>query len=411
MSRVGAALVIFTLATPAWAADEGIVEASGEAQIKDGNEVEAKKAATLDAFRRAIEKVVGIYVESDFSATQRELVKNNQTDFYSKVQDKLVQKAKGFIKTYKVLSAKRTGDVYKVTLRAHVFESKVKAELKSLADLIAAAGNPKLMMVLQEVYVRNGKSKVSSAALIATSLQTKLMAMGFEFRGKAKAANTADDSLQAYDAWRADVGDISTMAREAGADILIEGRLEIKDLGAVTKEMAGGLDALVGMTKIEIHGAVRGLNTATGEVVATKPILYKEMGSDFDRALHRALRGSRGKGRAYNVIDKTFEKLLADAKTSFEKIAAQGQAYEIRLSNAKSFRKQGGPFIAALEGITGVSSVKQKSFGGGELILDVLCKCSTSELQNRIFSACEAKGGLVDIDLEGVSGKQLSFKL
>ncbi len=55
MSRVGAALVIFTLATPAWAADEGIVEASGEAQIKDGNEVEAKK--TLDLWNEILGKM------------------------------------------------------------------------------------------------------------------------------------------------------------------------------------------------------------------------------------------------------------------------------------------------------------------------------------------------------------------
>jgi len=411
MSRIGAALVILTLATPAWAADEGIVEATGEAQIQKGNEVEAKKAATLDAFRRAIEKVVGIYVESDFSATQRELVRNNQSDFYSRVQDKLVQKAKGFIKTYKVLSSKKTGDVYKVTLRAHVFESKLKAELKSLADLIAAAGNPKLMMVLQEVIVRGGEKTVSGPAPIASYLRERLMGMGFEFRAKDKAANSADDSLAAYDAWRAEVNGIATMARAAGADILVDGRIEIRDLGKVTKEMAGGLDALVGMTKIEFIGSVRGVNAATGEIVASYTVHQSEMGTDFDRALFRGLRGSSRKKKNWNVIDRTFAKLLEDAKKSFEKTAKKGQAYEVRLSNATSFRKQVGPFIAALKAISGVSAVTQKSFGDGELVVDLLCKCSTSELQNRIFSACETQKVLSEIDLSGVSGKQLTFKL
>jgi hypothetical protein len=410
MTRAAVCLVMLTLPARLWAADEGIVEATGEATI-GADQVEAKRAATLDALRRAVEKVVGIYIESDFSATQREVVRGNESSFSARVQDEVVQKAKGFIERYDVLAEKQEGDRYQVTVRAHVFASKLKAELESLANLIAAAGNPKLMMVVQEVIVRNGKTSVSHSALIASALQSRLLAMGFEFRGKAEAASTADNSLEAFDRWRADVGGLAKMARDAGADILIEGRVEIKDLGKITRDMAGGLDSLVGMTKIEIHGNLRGVNAATGEVIAGQPILHKEMGTDFDRAVHRALRGSTGKRRKWNVIDTTFDELLADARRSFQKTAERGQGYEVRLGNVTSFRRQVGPFLRSLEGIAGVTSVRQKSFRGGLLVVDLECKCSTAELQNRIFAACAPQAALTDIDLDRVSGKRLNFRL
>jgi hypothetical protein len=402
-------VAILLLGLSARAADQGIVEGVGEALVDSGGVVAAKQLATTRALQACIEKVVGITIESDFSAVQKEVVSGNRDQFYSNVKDTLVKKAKGFIKSYEILSEKREGNILKVSVRAHVFESKLKAELQSLADLIARAGNPKLMVVLQEVYVaRDGSKKVSPHGLLAAHLEKELIKMGFELRGKLAARDTADESIDAYDRWLANAGGVAKMARDAGADILIAGRVEYIDHGPVTKEdVAGtGLDSLVGSTKMTALGEVKALEAANGDLLSSQPLRHMEYGSSFERAMHRGF-----KGRGANIVKKTFGKLLDDAKQSLKKMAKRGHAYEVRLRGVTKFRRQGRPFIELLSGLAGVSSVKQKSFDQGWLVVDVVCTCNANELQERIFGAAERAKSLVDLDLEGVSGRQLSFKL
>jgi hypothetical protein len=151
---------------------------------------------------------------------------------------------------------------------------------------------------------------------------------------------------------------------------------------------------------------VRGINATSGEVFSTKPVLMASVGSNEERALHRALQG-----RGNNAINQTFDQLLDDLKTSFKKTAEQGQSYVVSLKGVTSFRKQGQPFLDAIKGIAGVSAVKQQSFTGQTLVLDVTFKGASNELQQKIFSALEKAAGFGALDVDGISGKQLSLKL
>lgn len=388
----------------AWAA-EGTVEAVGEALIKNNDTVAAKKEATADALKKCIEQVVGISIKSDFSSEQQETVKNNQNEFYSKVKDQLVQQSEGFIQKHEVLEENVAGSTMKVKVRATVFESKVKAEVKKLADLIAAAGNPKLMLVIQEVYIsKEGKKRVAKESILGAQLEKELLARGFEIRGQKEAKNVADDDVSTYDKWLDNVGGVAQMARDAGADVLIAGRVEAYDKGPI--EDTGGLDALKGQTRVEINSVIRGLNAATAEVFSTKPTVMSSVGVNLERAMNRAFAG-----RGANLVKQTFDDLLADLKESFKKTAEQGQFYVIALKGVTSFRNQGQKFMQMLEKVEGISSVKQKSFESGNLVLDVACKCSTSELQNRIFSSSSGIKEFGGLDVDGVSGKRLAFKL
>ncbi len=401
---VGLACVL-ALAAPALAADGDVVEATGEANIRNGDTVAAKKEATTDALKKCIEKVVGISIQSEFTAEQKETVAGNQDQFYSAVRDSLTQKAEGFIESYDVTDSKTKGDVMQVTVRARVFESKVRAKAIELADLIKRAGNPKLMLVIQEVYVdTEGHKRVAKESAVGAYLEKELLAQGFELRGARIAKDLADDAIGTYDRWLDDAGGASKMARDEGADILIAGRVEITNKGVI--EDAGGLDALKGQTRIEIASVVRGMNAASGEVFSTKPVRMQSVGTSEDRALHRALQG-----RGQNVIKQTFDQLLDDLKSSFKKTAEQGQTYVVHLKGVTSFRRQGQGFIEALNGIAGISSVRQQSFDGGVLVLDVTFKGSLSDLQEKIFGALERAEAFKNLDVEGISGKQISLKM
>ena len=387
------------------AAEGGTVEGTGEAQVRGGDIVTARKEATADALKRCIEKVVGIQIESNFSSEQREVVKDNQDQFFSAVRDSLTQKAEGFVDSYEVVKEDQKGDVLRITVRAKIFESKVKAKAQELADMIAKAGHPKLMLVIQEVYIDTaGHKRVAKESSVAAYLEKELLDRGFELRGGRAAKNVADDSIATYDRWLDDAGGAAKMARDQGADILVAGRVEITDKGKI--EDTGGLDALKGQTKIEIASVIRGLNATSGEVFSTKPVHMPSMGTDEERALMRAL-----KGRGNNVIKQTFDQLLEDLKRSLMKTAEEGQSYLVALKGVTSFRKLGAPFLDAVKGLNGVSSAKQQSFESGVLTLDVAFKGSASELQQLIFSALERADGFKNLDIDGVSGKQLTFKL
>ena len=388
-------------------AEGGAVEATGEAQIKGGDKAAAKQAAVSDALRHCVEQVVGISIKNEFSSQEQETDSNTKSTFMQQVQNSLVQKSEGFIQHYDLVSEGAEGDVYRVKVRATVFESKVKAEVQKLADLLKAAGNPKLMLVIQEVMSSpDGTARVASESIMAAYLEKELLARGFELRGQSAAHKAGAGTLQAYDHWMNDTAGGMKMARDEGADVLIFGRVEIKNQGKITD--TGGIDALKDQIRVEIFSVVRGVNTASGEVFSSKPVQMKSMGMSEERAVHRAFKGSGN-----NLVDQVFGSLLEDLKTSFKKAAEQGQQYMVVLSGVTSYRKQGQRFLEVLRGVNGVSGVTERTFDSsqGHMDVDVMCKCSTAELQQRIFSASEHADVLKNLDLAGASGKRLSFKL
>lgn len=387
------------------AAGDGWVEGKGEAQVTQAGVVAAKQAATAAALRRCVEQVVGITIQSEFSSSQRETVKNNQSAFDANVQEKLLQRSEGFVEKYELVGERRQGEVLEVTVRARVFESKLRAEVKKLGDLLQAAGNPKLMLVIQEVVLTvDGRREPSSDSLLGANIEKELLARGFELRGQAKAREWATGGATQLGTLVDDAAKLAEVARAEGADIVISGRVEITDKGVI--EDAGGLDALKGQRRVEISTVLRGTNAATGEVLSAKPWQMASVGTNVERAVHRAL-----KGRGNNLVDQVFGGLLDDLKTSFQKTAREGQSFVVRLQGVRSFRKEGKGFMDLLGKVAGVAGVKQRSFASGTLEIDVACRCSADELQTRIFSAAEGDGSLDGIDMLGVSGKQLSFKL
>lgn len=404
MKRFGFVLcVLLGWTNLSFAAEAGIVEAVGEATIKGGDKVAAKKAATADAFKKCIEQVVGIAIESDFNATQREVVKNNQTEFYSKVQDTLKQKAKGFIQKHEVLEEKVEGNVFKIKIRAHVFESKVKAEIQKLTDLIAAAGNPKLMLVIQEVHATmDGTKTLATDSIFAAHLEKQLLERGFELKGKGQAQRKAAASIEEFDAWIENPSEIATLAGETGADIVIAGRLEILNKGII--DDPGVMEALRGQTRVEMTSIIRGVYAATAEVLSAKPAQVSSIGTNMERAVHRALQG-----RGSNLVKKTFDQLLSDLTASFKKMAKQGQTYALTVNNVTSFRKQGKGFVKILKQLDGVTKVKQKSFRSGTLRVEVTCQCSANELQDRIFEHTEDMDKFATLDIQGITGRNLVF--
>lgn len=381
---------------------QGVVEAVGEAQIVNADQVAAKKTAIADGLRRCIEKVVGIFIQSNFASTMKEVVKNNKNEFTADVENEIIQKAEGFIDKYEVLSVNVVGQVLKVRVKAKVFETKVQAELQKIADLIAAAGNPRVMIMVQDVHVGTDGRRRVKPSILGDIIASKLVALGIEVkdsRSAKRAMRRERDFKKAMD----NTGGFVDIAARAGADILIFGNVEFIDKGVITNSSWASQN---GQRSVEISSQVQGVLVSTGELFSGSAVQRKTWGTTYERAVFREL-----KGRGRNIVVKNFDSLFADLKTSFRKMAAEGRGFEVRLDKVKSFRRQGQAFLGALGGLSGVAGVRQKSFAAGSLVIELRCTCSATELQERIFKVTDALAGFDGLDISNVSGDRLTFRL
>jgi hypothetical protein len=372
MIAVPALLLASTLAL---AAEDGSVEAIGEATIQGSGLAEAKKIALADALKRCIEARVGVYIESNFSAKQEESATNDRSAFRSKVQDTVLSHAEGYIEHYDVVDTAVDRDSVRVKVRARVFASKLESELAKVRTLLAAAGHPKLMVAIEEIHTSQDGRRSTSAPAFSARLEKELIARGFEIRRS-----------------------------KADADMIIGGRIEVTDKGRI--EQTAGLAALAGQRRVEVAGNVTAVSSATNEVVSSKAIALSSIGLDEERAINRAFTG-----RGENAVKQVLDELLRDLIRSFEEAGKSGRPMVIELHGIKSFREQGRRFLEILGSVAGVSRASQRSFDNGALTVELQFRGTTSELEERVFAKVKGVDALSKLDVQSISGNVLAFKL
>src|SRR5258708_7380082 len=121
-------------------AGDEIVDVEGMAPYK-ANDIPGSRAAAIAAAQRsAVELVVGVYVTGKTRVDKAIAIDNN-----------ILANTQGYVKKYQVLSEGKSGDYYKVKIRALVSTEKLHQDLDSLGLLRApAVGNPRVAIMLQE---------------------------------------------------------------------------------------------------------------------------------------------------------------------------------------------------------------------------------------------------------------------
>jgi hypothetical protein len=379
------------------------VEGVGTAEIKGRSPSQVKQEAISRALKDCIEKVVGISIKSAFSSSMKEVVADNKNAFSAKVSETIEQNAEGFVQKYDVLSEKKDGGILEVKVRAVIFENKIQAELKKLTGLLDAAGNPKVMVVIQDILIDEaGLESVRPQSLLGSYLTDDLSKRGIEIRSQTSISSLSETSSEEFKTILNNPKKLQEEALEAGADILIMGSLRVTNRGIVKNS---SFSALNGRTQIlaEIH--IQGIMLTNGKVIAAEPISKKEYGSDVERATHRVL-----KCRKAGCVKKVFESLFEGLKQAFRSIAKTGSAYRVVLKGIKNYRRQGRKFSSILEALPDVN-LEHSKFDKGKLKVELTCKCTSKQLEDRIFEATETLSIFESLDLSGISGKTLRFQL
>lgn len=390
------------------------VTVTAEAEIIEGNVDQAVQTARARGMQLAVEKAIGIYIQQEFTATQREAVANKQVQFNSMVQDKLVKRSTGYIKDHTVKNTTQiivAGKPFiQLTMEADVYQDKVTAELRRLTDLIKAAGNPKLMVAIQVLYRETDNTlRVHSTPQLPGLLAKELLDLGFEVVGKGPAASLVQNSPDGFKASIAEPSHVIALARKERADIVIGGVMEIVDRGTMTD--TGPFTALKGQVRLEIKTDITAIHVATGRVFSSEPLQRSTMGINAERALTRELRGRSR--RHNNLTGAIATRIVTDARALLEQEANVGLAFQILLHNATSHRKHCRPFLALLRSLGDkVASVREVSYDNGVLTTELTFKGKPKELEDLIYAAVDGGPAVLKaLDKKAGAGRRIEFTL
>jgi hypothetical protein len=143
-----------------------IVDAEGMAPYNAQDIPGSRAAALAAAQRQAVELVVGVYVNAKTRVDKAVAIQNN-----------IMANVQGYVKKYQILSEGKSGDYYKVRIRALVSTDKLREDLDSLGALKApGVGNPRVGFLMQE-WVGEKESKSGDAT---RALTQALINKGFQ---------------------------------------------------------------------------------------------------------------------------------------------------------------------------------------------------------------------------------------
>ena len=124
-----------------------------EEVIADGVGV-SPEAAKKNAFRNAVSKVVGSFIENDI------LIKNDKI-----IEDRLLEYSGGFVETFEIISESKDKDgLFKVKLKAKIAQQTVVEKLRSMKiDVKSVSGsNLKAQLDTQETMKKEGGKLINS---------------------------------------------------------------------------------------------------------------------------------------------------------------------------------------------------------------------------------------------------------
>jgi ribosomal protein S8 len=144
-------IIVYTLSLHGFIFSQEIVKT--QEVVVDGIGV-SPEAAKKNAFRNAVSKVVGSFIENDI------LIKNDKI-----IEDKLLEYSGGFVETFEVISESKDKDgLFKVKLKAKIAQQTVVEKLRTLKiDVIIVSGsNLKAQLETQKTMKNEGGKLINS---------------------------------------------------------------------------------------------------------------------------------------------------------------------------------------------------------------------------------------------------------
>ena len=224
---------------------------------------------------------------------------------------------------------------------------------------------------------------------ILTEIEKVLISRDFEMVDKSHTPAKTKLNEALGDAQKA-----ALVASQFGADVAIVGSAEVKH--TAYNEMGNSMYYVSAVLNI------RAVNVNTGKVMTSAETVGRGVGANEDLARVKAVR--RG-------APKLTRQILESLVSAWEKEAANGKRFRVSVSNVTHYRKVARPFLKFMKKLDKIAKVKEVSFKGDVLLLDVYFKGSKETLLDAVFDAADKNEKFSNLDKKADSGDSIELKL
>ena len=349
--------------------------AEGWAEVRGQDVAGARKAAIADGLRQAVEMVAGVEIAARWEDTTRSRLDGDRERFTQEVHSAVRTRSEGFVRRYDVLADAREDRLLKVHLLVEIDEARVRSEVEQIADRIARARYPRLVLYVEERY-RGQDGAETQARHLDALLRRTLTQKGFEILAGAATREAA-------------VG--------AGADYYLEAKATTRHTGFNRR---GANEHYA-----EAQLALSLIDLGSGAVVADESRSGNAPGSVFSEARLPELAVQHVAG---DLVEVVVQRLL-DNWAQAEKA---GVRYRLELGGMRRYEIEGRVFLAAVKQVLGVSTVSERAQQGDRLVLEVRYPAGVdvSTLREGVLRNLSGKPGFAKVTSEA-QGRNLYFRL
>lgn len=318
-----------------------MVEAEGLSAVTD-DLIATKRAALSDAYKNAVEKVVGILISA-----------RTMVDKAITIQQNILGKTDGYVKKHEMIREGKEADgLYHSHIRALVSYQKIQSDLKELDILqLPVIGNPRVAVLLEE-YVDGTENQNS---VCADAIAQGLLERGYTVvdRSELAAIQVAETTrkLLTGDAQAA----LTPILQKLNAEVVITGK------AVATPLSAPGLGGLLSYRGV-FSG--RALKSQTSEILTTASFQSSGLDATQEAASQKALT-QLGKNVANDLAGRIAAEL---ARRATVLITVSGLSNLNQVSEIKS----------QIGKTTGVGDIYMRSFGEGKAEIEAKVNSATS---------------------------------
>lgn len=322
-------------------AEGEVVEAEGLSAVT-GDLIGVKRAALADAYKNAIEKVVGVFISA------RTMVDKAVT-----IQQNILGKTDGYIKKHEVIKEGKEADgIYHTKIRALVSYQQIQNDLKELDILQSPTlGNPRVAILLDEtIEGSEGQSTACSDALTQGLLEKGYKVVDRSELAAIRVAEATKDLL-AGNTEKA----LKPIVQKLNAEVVITGKA---NGSLLTAQGLGGLISYRGTL------TAKALKAQTGDVLAAVSVQGSGLDATKEAAGQKAM-AQLGKNAANDLSGKVASEL---SRRSSVLVTVRGLPDINRLGELKDL----------LSKTTGVGDLYMRSFSEGTAEIEIKINTATS---------------------------------
>lgn len=234
-----------------------VVDVEGFADILQGRKDQARENALNNAFRLAIEQVVGVMI------TSKTVVQDSQL-----LHDKIFSKSSGFIKSYTITRESFENNACRINVRATVSTAHLQQGLSDVGLLSIKMGKPRLALIITEQNIANEGAPSSlndssaRSSIAETVIQDFLEKKGYNLvdREALVALARQEGTISASDA---------TIPQEAAIQVATRGGAEIMIIGQSFARAGATAVSGTNMRSSQAQVTAKVVDADTGKLIAS----------------------------------------------------------------------------------------------------------------------------------------------